>query len=169
MEKVIRGTYQVIVKTPLGACQGSLVRKAEIVSTASPQGAITKLATMLQRRSRLSRVEPVQQFPIVRVCTAMRFPRFPTNKPEFRSRGGKGSLKHQVGSQLEDDVYRPGRGRVRKALQMMRSGQSLLKHSTVRVFKRLSSTGRERSENESRERWRGRAVEGLISEFNYWY
>lgn len=55
--KVIREAHQVIVKKPLGDCQGPLVRRPEIVSTVSPLGAIRELTTMLQRRSRLSRVE----------------------------------------------------------------------------------------------------------------
>lgn len=38
-EKVIREKYPVIVKKPLGTCQGSLVRRPETVSTVSPLGA----------------------------------------------------------------------------------------------------------------------------------
>lgn len=87
IEKVIREAYQVIVKKPLGDCQGSLVRRPEIMSTVSPLGAITALATMLQRHSRLSRVEPVQQFPIVciQAVHGNEVSIFPTNKSVFMS------------------------------------------------------------------------------------
>lgn len=84
MEKVIREAYQVIVKKPLGDCQGSPVRRPEIVSTVSPLGAIRELTTMLQRHFRLSGVEPVQQFPIVCIQAVHDNPIFPTNKSVFR-------------------------------------------------------------------------------------
>lgn len=86
-EKEIREAYQVIVKKPLGDCQGSLVRRPEIVSTVSPLGATRELTTMLQRRSRLSRVEPVQQFPIVYIeaVHGNEVLIFPTNKSVFGS------------------------------------------------------------------------------------
>lgn len=87
IEKVIREAYQVIVKKPLGDCQGSRVRRPEIMSTVSPLGAIRALATMLQRRSRLSRVEPVQQFPIVCIQAVHGnvVPIFPPNNSVFMS------------------------------------------------------------------------------------
>lgn len=87
MEKVIREVYQMVVKKPLGDCQGSLVRRPEIVSTVSPLGAIRELPTMLQRCSHLSQVEPVQQFPImcIQAVHGNEVPIFPTNKSVFRS------------------------------------------------------------------------------------
>lgn len=91
-EEVIREKYQVIVKKPLGTCQGSLVRRPETVSTANPLGAITKLTTMLQRHPRRPRSAVSHRVhEALKLCVAKNLkrdnevPDFPTNKSVFKS------------------------------------------------------------------------------------
>lgn len=107
--KVIRETYQVSVKKPLGTCQGSLVRRPETVSTGNPLEAITKLTTMLQRRSRRPRSALSRHVhEVLKLCMAKKLkqdnevPHFLTNKSAFMSQE---EVFLAVGSELVDYVY----------------------------------------------------------------
>lgn len=131
MEKVIRETYQVIVKKPWGTCQDSLVRRPECQQRVHWEP--------LQRSPHCFKdvlvwveLRPFSSFPscALKLCMAMRF--LTSLQINLCSgHGGKSSLKYQVGSQLEDLVCRQGWGgqmwRVGKTLRIP-SGQSLLKH-----------------------------------------